>query len=139
MTFTSGPLVTQDWSSDRVANLGIASGSQVSLDLPGSCSFSPYDSVHAVGNQAPNDHEGNEEGEDYAAHRQATSKCLMQYAVHQAIILVLGVDSCVEVELKASSYGAQFHQGFSKLSWVSVMCSGVGGQFCERGDRFARL
>ena len=61
----------------------------------------------------PNAHQGNEEGEDYAADRQATSECLMQYAVHQAIVLVLGVDSCIEVELKASSYGAQLHHGFS--------------------------
>ena len=94
------------------SNLGIAPGSQVSLDLPDSCCVSLYDSVHAVGNQASNYHEDDEEGKDYAAHRQAITKCLVQDAIHPAIILVRGVNSCVEVELKAS-HGTQFHHGFS--------------------------
>ena len=113
MTFTSGPLVTQDWSSDRAANLGIAPGPQVSLNLPDSSCISPYDSVHAVGNQTSNYHEDDKEGKDHTAHGQAIAKSLVQDTIYQTVILVLGVNSCVEVELKAS-------QGTQKL-----LCSKV--------------
>ena len=112
---------------------------QVGLDLSDSCSFSPKDSVDTVGNETSNDHEDNRKGEDYTTNVQACTKCLMKDAVHQAIILVLGVDSCIEVELKTTSYGAQFHHGSLNFPGFSVMCSGFGRSVCERGDSFARL
>ena len=65
VTFTSGPLVTQHWSSDRATNLGIAFASQIGLNLPDSCAISPEDPIDTVGDETSNDHEDNEEGEDY--------------------------------------------------------------------------
>ena len=48
----------------------------------------------------------------------------MKNAVHQAIVFVLGVDSGIEVELKTTSNGAQFHLFSLNFPGFSVMFSG---------------